>query len=44
MIESRDDKGRHWATVGVSPNIMDASFMALEDGITYKLLHDGVRA
>ncbi len=44
MIESRDDKGRHWATVGVSPNIMDASFMALEDGITYKLLHDGARA
>jgi len=44
MIESRDDRGRHWATVGVSPNIMDASFMALEDGITYKLLHDGVRA
>ncbi|MGQ0675942.1 MAG: alpha-isopropylmalate synthase regulatory domain-containing protein, partial [Rhodospirillales bacterium] len=44
MIESRDDEGRHWATVGVSPNIMDASFMALEDAITYKLLRDGAKA
>jgi 2-isopropylmalate synthase len=44
MIESRDGNGRHWATVGVSPNIMDASFSALEDGITYKLFHDGARA
>jgi 2-isopropylmalate synthase len=42
MIESAGD-GRHWATVGVSPNIMDASFNALEDGITWKLFHDGAR-
>jgi 2-isopropylmalate synthase len=44
MIESADGNGRHWATVGVSPNIMDASFNALEDGITYKLFHDGAQA
>jgi 2-isopropylmalate synthase len=44
MIESADGNGRHWATVGVSPNIMDASFNALEDGITYKLFHDGAPA
>ncbi|MBL8706160.1 MAG: citramalate synthase [Rhodospirillales bacterium] len=44
MIESKDSNGKHWATVGVSPNIMDASFNALEDGITYKLFHDGARA
>ncbi|MCK6449384.1 MAG: citramalate synthase [Alphaproteobacteria bacterium] len=35
---------RHWTTVGVSPNIMDASFNALEDGITWKLFHDGAKA
>jgi len=38
MIESRDGKGRIWNTIGVSPNIIDASFNALHDAITYKLL------
>jgi 2-isopropylmalate synthase len=38
MIESRDAKGRIWNTIGVSPNIIDASFNALNDSITYKLL------
>lgn len=38
MIESRDGKGRVWNTIGVSPNIIDASFDALYDAITYKLL------
>ena len=41
MIESADAKGR-WSTVGVSPNIIDASYNALYDGITYKLFRDGV--
>ena len=40
MIESADDKGRRWTTVGVSPNIVDASFQALSDAITYKLFHE----
>jgi 2-isopropylmalate synthase len=44
MIESVDGKGRRWFTVGVSPNIMDASFEALSDSICYKLYSDGVRA
>ncbi len=48
MIESAgamaDGEDRHWTTVGVSPNIMDASFNALEDGITWKLFHDGAKA
>ena len=44
MIESKDGKGARWSTVGVSENIVDASFEALVDSIYYKLLRDGVRA
>jgi 2-isopropylmalate synthase len=44
LIESRDDKGERWFTVGVSPNIVEASFQALLDAIIYKLLRDGVDA
>jgi 2-isopropylmalate synthase len=40
MIESHDSKGHIWNTIGVSPNIIDASFNALHDAITYKLLRD----
>ncbi|HRX37623.1 MAG TPA: alpha-isopropylmalate synthase regulatory domain-containing protein, partial [Aestuariivirga sp.] len=42
LIESRDGAGKRWFTVGVSPNIVDASFQALSDSITYKLVRDGV--
>ena len=43
LIESRDKRsGRRWSTVGVSANIVDASFEALLDSINYKLLSDGV--
>jgi len=42
IIESADDEGRIWQTIGVSPNIIDASYNALFDAITYKLLLDGV--
>ncbi len=38
LIESQDDTGRRWWTVGVSDNIIDASFQALMDSIIYKLL------
>ena len=41
MIESTDSQGRHWNTVGVSPNIVDASFNALRDAITWKLYREG---
>jgi len=44
MIESMDGQGRHWCTVGVSANIVDASFNALHDGITWKLYHEGTPA
>jgi 2-isopropylmalate synthase len=43
LIESLDRKtGRRWFTVGVSPNIVDASFEALLDSIIFKLWIDGV--
>ena len=44
IIDFADDQGRAWATVGVSANIVDASFEALLDAITWKLLRDGVSA
>jgi 2-isopropylmalate synthase len=44
MIESADGTRERWRTVGVSANIIDASFNALHDGITWKLLHHGVDA
>lgn len=40
QIESADDTGNKWTTIGVSKNIIDASFMALNDSITYKLMKD----
>jgi 2-isopropylmalate synthase len=39
LIESRDSKGA-WGTVGVSENIIEASWEALVDSIDYKLLKD----
>jgi 2-isopropylmalate synthase len=45
LVESRDKgTGERWFTVGVSPNIVDASFEALTDCITYKLLRAGAAA
>lgn len=42
LIESKDETGESWTTVGVSSNIIDASFQALTDSIQYKLMRDGV--
>ncbi len=44
IIDSEDNNGRRWSTVGVSPNIVDASFEALLDAINWKLVHDGATA
>jgi 2-isopropylmalate synthase len=44
IIESVDDQGRRWSTVGVSTNVIDASYAALHDSITYKLFVDGAAA
>jgi len=38
LIESSDGDGTRWWTVGVSENIIDASFQALTDSIVYKLM------
>ncbi len=38
LIESHDGTGARWWTVGVSDNIIDASFQALMDSIVYKLM------
>jgi 2-isopropylmalate synthase len=44
MVESKDGKGTRFSTVGVSENIVDASFEALVDAIYLKLLRDGAKA
>jgi 2-isopropylmalate synthase len=44
LIESQDENGDSWTTVGVSPNIIDASFQALMDSIIYKLIRSGATA
>jgi len=41
IIDSEDATGRRWSTVGVSANIVDASFEALLDSIHWKLVHEG---
>jgi len=40
LIESTDGTGERWTTVGVSDNIIDASFQALLDSINYKLMRE----
>lgn len=44
IIDSEDGTGRRWSTVGVSANIVDASFEALLDAIMWKLVRDGAPA
>lgn len=38
LVESRDGSGERWTTIGVSPNVIDASFEALYESVTYKLM------
>ncbi len=40
LIESSDSTNKHWTTIGVSPNIIDASYSAIFDSITFKLFND----
>ncbi|SMD07409.1 citramalate synthase [Rhizobium sp. RU36D] len=44
LIESADGTGQRWWTVGVSENIIDASFQALMDSIVYKLMKNRAMA
>ena len=43
MIETGDGAGLRWSTLGVSTNIIDASFDALYDSVTYRLYRGGVK-
>ncbi len=44
LVESRDmETGERWVTVGVSANIVDASFEALLNSINFKLMRDGAK-
>ena len=38
LIESRDERGSTWSTVGVHENIIEASWEALVDSVEYRLL------
>jgi 2-isopropylmalate synthase len=42
LIESSDGVSR-WGTVGVSTNIIEASWLALIDGLKYKLMKEKLR-
>ena len=44
IIDFEDEAGRRWATVGVSSNIVDASFEALMAALNWKLVHDDAAA
>ena len=44
MIESRDNEGRSWTTIGVSHNVIDASYNALYDAISYHLMKRKAKA
>jgi 2-isopropylmalate synthase len=45
MIESADAEGNRWGTVGISENIIDAAYGALNDSLVYMLLrHNGATA
>ena len=43
-VESMDSSGVRWSTIGVSPNIIDASFQALYDAVVFKLFHSNAPA
>jgi 2-isopropylmalate synthase len=43
VIDSEDSTGTRWSTVGVSANIVDASFEALLEALVWKLIRDGVQ-
>lgn len=41
IIESTDQQ-QNWTTIGVSTDIIEASWLALKDAVEYKLMRDGV--
>ena len=43
LIESRDRKSE-WTTMGVSTNLIEASYLALVDAVEYKLFKDSIKS
>jgi 2-isopropylmalate synthase len=43
LIESRDHKSE-WTTMGVSTNLIEASYLALVDAVEYKLFKDSLKS
>jgi 2-isopropylmalate synthase len=39
VLLSATDGENDWTTIGVSPNIIEASWRALEESVVYGLLH-----
>ena len=44
LIESEDEEGERWTTIGVSPNVIESSFQALMDSVVFKLVKSGATA
>ena len=44
IIESSDENKNSWSTVGVSSNVINASYIALKDSITYKLIKAKIKS
>ena len=44
IIESSDKNKNHWSTVGVSSNVINASYIALKESITYKLIKSKIKS
>ena len=44
IIESSDENKKSWSTVGVSSNVINASYIALKESITYKLIKSKIKS
>ena len=44
IIESLDENKKSWSTVGVSSNVINASYIALKESITYKLIKSKIKS
>ena len=44
VIESSDENKKNWSTVGVSSNVINASYIALKESITYKLIKSKIKS
>ena len=44
VIETSDENKNNWSTVGVSSNVINASYIALKESITYKLIKSKIKS